>query len=855
MASPKALREWCRLTCASYPDVDIKNMSTSFRDGLAFCAIIHKHRPDLIDFTSLSKDNVYQNNKLAFEVAETKLGIRALLDPNDMGSSKVPDRLSIMTYLCQYYNFFNRKPYAGLASSRSSHGTVLNNLPKDKTADLKPCKSLTEVCEEDRLSNTRPRAVCNLCFKPVHLIQRHLIDRKVYHRSCFRNFDLLRVGPNISFKLLIFLWMDRQSPSIPHYAKKTESQDRLVCKAPETEGKEEQRSREVNDSENRDNTVEVKTSEAPGLPPHSAERKAVGGAGRAVPAPILADGKTQQEVTETKEPSELSSTCIRVTKGSTRPVPAPRRKLDSPVAPVPAPRAKTFQTMASSSAAGNPLNQNSSHISSTTTGSPKVKTNHPWLAIVHPGPWTRLPPAPAPVPFPRSKSVSNLPGSWYSPKVPPANPFGEDVDEDTQEEDTKPEPAEKPVDGASRSSDAENTAINSTPDVNVKPPHEPDPPKTPDFKEAAGVAASVPAEGVDHTLPRSLSVPATTFAQHDLTEANESDQVTPSQSKQACKENPFDRSPAIPKSKTSQVLASRRTPAPGHGFPLIKRKVQTDQNVSTEDLQVEIRDLDKHLEALEQRGVELERNLRDCKNEKKEEQMLMEWFSVIHERDVLLHRDTELVYLTKQQELEERQADVEYELRCLLNRPESDWSQDDRAREKQLMDELVSIIEQRNQIISSLDQDRQREREEDMLFVAMMKDKGFQKDGLKELKNFDDGDFDDAEEDEGLDDLENVEDEDQENVQILPAGEGQQANQKRITTPYMTKYERARVLGTRALQIAMCAPVMVELEGETDPLQIAMKELKSRKIPIIIRRYLPDGSYEDWGCDELIITD
>lgn len=53
----------------------------------------------------------------------------------------------------------------------------------------------------------------------------------------------------------------------------------------------------------------------------------------------------------------------------------------------------------------------------------------------------------------------------------------------------------------------------------------------------------------------------------------------------------------------------------------------------------------------------------------------------------------------------------------------------------------------------------------------------------------------------------------------------------------------------------MCAPVMVELEGETDPLQIAMKELKSRKIPIIIRRYLPDGSYEDWGCDELIITD
>ena len=85
-------------------------------------------------------------------------------------------------------------------------------------------------------------------------------------------------------------------------------------------------------------------------------------------------------------------------------------------------------------------------------------------------------------------------------------------------------------------------------------------------------------------------------------------------------------------------------------------------------------------------------------------------------------------------------------------------------------------------------------------------------------------------------------------------GEGKK-NTERITTPYMTKYERARVLGTRALQIAMCAPVMVELEGETDPLAIAMKELKQRKIPIIIRRYLPDQSYEDWAIDELIIVD
>uniref|UniRef100_A0A7R9ZBL4 Uncharacterized protein n=1 Tax=Pseudictyota dubia TaxID=2749911 RepID=A0A7R9ZBL4_9STRA len=76
---------------------------------------------------------------------------------------------------------------------------------------------------------------------------------------------------------------------------------------------------------------------------------------------------------------------------------------------------------------------------------------------------------------------------------------------------------------------------------------------------------------------------------------------------------------------------------------------------------------------------------------------------------------------------------------------------------------------------------------------------------------------------------------------------------ERVTTKYLTKYERARVLGTRALQISMNAPVMVDLDGETDPLKIAMKELRERKIPIIIRRYLPDGSHEDWSIDELIV--
>ena len=76
---------------------------------------------------------------------------------------------------------------------------------------------------------------------------------------------------------------------------------------------------------------------------------------------------------------------------------------------------------------------------------------------------------------------------------------------------------------------------------------------------------------------------------------------------------------------------------------------------------------------------------------------------------------------------------------------------------------------------------------------------------------------------------------------------------KRITLPYLTKYEKARILGARALQISMGAPILVNLEGETDSLEIALKELKNRIIPITIRRYLPNGNFEDWEVDEMII--
>ncbi|KAI8994682.1 RNA polymerase, subunit omega/K/RPB6 [Pilobolus umbonatus] len=97
--------------------------------------------------------------------------------------------------------------------------------------------------------------------------------------------------------------------------------------------------------------------------------------------------------------------------------------------------------------------------------------------------------------------------------------------------------------------------------------------------------------------------------------------------------------------------------------------------------------------------------------------------------------------------------------------------------------------------------------------------------------------------------------EEQDGVMIIEKREVTATGEAKVkqTTPYMTRYERARILGTRALQISLNAPVMVELDGESDPLVIAMKELREKKIPLIVRRYLPDNTYEDWDVKDLIV--
>jgi spectrin beta len=102
-----ALLLWCQMKTAGYHNVNVRNFTTSWRDGLAFNALIHKHRADLIQFDKLSKSNAMYNLNNAFNVAEDKLGLTKLLDAEDVFVEQ-PDEKSIITYVVTYYHYFSK---------------------------------------------------------------------------------------------------------------------------------------------------------------------------------------------------------------------------------------------------------------------------------------------------------------------------------------------------------------------------------------------------------------------------------------------------------------------------------------------------------------------------------------------------------------------------------------------------------------------------------------------------------------------------------------------------------------------------------------------------------------------------
>ena len=108
MTAKEGLLLWCQRKTACYEGVEVRDFSTSWNDGLAFCALLDIHRPDLIDYEALDKNDHRGNMKLAFEIASEEIGIPDLLDVDDVCDVARPDERSLMTYIAYWFHAFSQ---------------------------------------------------------------------------------------------------------------------------------------------------------------------------------------------------------------------------------------------------------------------------------------------------------------------------------------------------------------------------------------------------------------------------------------------------------------------------------------------------------------------------------------------------------------------------------------------------------------------------------------------------------------------------------------------------------------------------------------------------------------------------
>ncbi|KAI0338856.1 hypothetical protein BDW22DRAFT_651504 [Trametopsis cervina] len=118
LSAKEGLLLWCQRKTAPYKEVEVQDFTQSWSDGLALCALIHCHRPDLLDYDRLNKSDRHGNTRLAFQIAEEHLGIPQLLEVADLCDVARPDERSVMTYVASYFHAFSTMDQAETVSRR-----------------------------------------------------------------------------------------------------------------------------------------------------------------------------------------------------------------------------------------------------------------------------------------------------------------------------------------------------------------------------------------------------------------------------------------------------------------------------------------------------------------------------------------------------------------------------------------------------------------------------------------------------------------------------------------------------------------------------------------------------------------
>ncbi|KAL3883915.1 hypothetical protein ACJMK2_030141 [Sinanodonta woodiana] len=169
---------WCQkiLNTGKYHTIHITDLTTSWRNGLAFCALVHYFKPDLIDYNSLNEDDAAKNCQLAFDIAQRELGINPVMKGEDLTICDKPDKLTIVSYLSQFYEHFRKEqlnngldqPSFNKSSMKLEESLHRHRLPSHKLSLLQKLKT---------------RASLSKLRKKKEIDERDYNKKSIYHVS------------------------------------------------------------------------------------------------------------------------------------------------------------------------------------------------------------------------------------------------------------------------------------------------------------------------------------------------------------------------------------------------------------------------------------------------------------------------------------------------------------------------------------------------------------------------------------------------------------------------------------------------------------------------------------------------
>uniref|UniRef100_A0A4W5QLH2 F-actin monooxygenase n=1 Tax=Hucho hucho TaxID=62062 RepID=A0A4W5QLH2_9TELE len=208
IARSSKLLNWCQRQTEGYRKVSVTDLTMSWKSGMALCALIHRYRPDLIDFDSLDERDQQKNNQLGFDVAEREFGISPCMTGKEMSQVSEPDKLSMVMYLSQFYEMFKdtvppgEEVLRGDRDDRPSNSTALTERKmKEESAAVgnhnkvkSMATQLLAKFEENAPGSLRKEFpqniggsdVCFFCRKRVYVMERLSAEGKFFHRSCFK---------------------------------------------------------------------------------------------------------------------------------------------------------------------------------------------------------------------------------------------------------------------------------------------------------------------------------------------------------------------------------------------------------------------------------------------------------------------------------------------------------------------------------------------------------------------------------------------------------------------------------------------------------------------------------------------